>query len=68
MAKLETQSVADIVREKAQELYNDVGASSVYEYANLLGSKYSICKPCEAETPTLGYGCNECLICGEEKQ
>lgn len=50
------------IRDKALKLYEDAGASAVYEYANTIeGIEYSHCNGCEADTPTLD---GECLVCG----
>ena len=56
------------ISEKCRTLYENEGATAVYDYANELIAKgnqeitYAACKGCEAETPHLN---GECLICGQ---
>lgn len=60
--------VAGIIRAICQDLYNEVGPSAVYDYANKSKMLYNHCTPCEADTPTISEGeCDECAICGSNK-
>ena len=56
-------------RNKALKLYEETGASAVYDYGNELNLDYSYCTGCEADTPTLTDGNElcECLVCGGAK-
>jgi hypothetical protein len=65
--KILTTSKANSIRKIALKKYA-ASISSVYDYGNELGLTYSLCKGCEAETPTLRtVVLNECLICGGAK-
>lgn len=53
--------------EKAVKLYEDGGASAVYEYAKEIGiDEWSTCEPCETDTPDCED--NICLVCGSVKE
>jgi len=68
MPKITTSAKATIIRENANTLYEDKGASAVYEYANKIGLDYSPCKPCDTSTPNLCTPMlSECLVCGSSK-
>lgn len=52
---------------KAVKLYEDGGATAVYDYAKEIGiDEWSTCEPCEAETPDCKSKC--CLVCGSSKE
>ena len=69
MGRVISRRLAEAQRQIAEQLYNKVGASAVYDYANKVKSPYHKCNPCEAETPTIITvdGC-ECMVCGEDKK
>jgi len=52
--------------EKAVKLYEDGGATAVYDYAKDIGiDEWSICFACETDTPDCKDG--SCLVCGSVK-
>lgn len=47
---------------KAEKLYQDKGATAVYDYANKNNIPYEYCKACAASVPHINHNC---LICGQ---
>ena len=66
-----TKKEIEKIRKTALKLYEETGATAVYDYAlTIEGIDYSYCTGCEADTPTLTDGkllC-ECLVCGGSKE
>jgi hypothetical protein len=54
------------IRNKCLSIYESGKISEVYDYCNSLGLKYSYCKPCNAQTPTIGKA--ECALCSTYKE
>ncbi len=60
--------LAEATREICEKLYETVGATKVYDYANKIRLAYNRCEPCDAETPTISDSKNStCAICGTNK-
>lgn len=51
-----------LIRKVCKNLYEEIGPSAVYDFANILNLDYNYCNQCEAETPSLKG--KECLNCG----
>jgi len=51
--KILTNRVCASIQNMCEALYEESGASSVYDYANKIGLVYHYCKPCDAQTPTI---------------
>ena len=47
-----------------KKLYEQIGQSAVHAYMNTVGTVYSYCKACDAETPEILH---ECCVCGTQK-
>lgn len=53
--------------EEAVKIYEKGGPSAVYDYARKIGvDEWSLCDPCEEETPDCYDGA--CLVCGSQKE
>lgn len=60
--------LAELTREICEKLYEEGGATKVYDYANKIRLQYSPCKPCDAETPTISDSKDStCAVCGTNK-
>ena len=63
-----TERLANVTREICEKLYSKYGATRVYDYANKINLQYHLCKPCEADTPTISSKSNNtCAVCGSNK-
>ena len=54
-------------KQKLNKVYNEQGSAATYDLANTMNLPYSFCKPCDAQTPTVGTRHPECAICGTPK-
>ena len=62
------QEVKLALRKVMAHAYSNVEYQAVYDIADSLNLEYSLCKKCDAETPTIEFKTfDECCLCGEEK-
>ena len=67
-SNLQTEHMASVTYEICQNLYNEKGASAVYDFCNKAKLRYHYCNQCEVKTPTVeSINYFSCAICGQGK-